>query len=159
MICCIGLSRPNDYVIKGDGEEKVQKKLTKPQTHQQLVLSCFSLFIHELIKGVYEVLKGLPDDPKAADGYGSDRYTLRSMGSRLGPVIWRCLLRLILKDYIKMILEIQNYLLKIFKCLLRILRSMRMILPGSDEGKQLFQRWLMRLLMNKSYDYEMDVTV
>ena len=70
--------------------------------------------IHELLKGVYEVLgtQGLPDDPKAAEMVMMSQDTLpyEMWDLRLGPVIWERFLESytdeLFEDDLK---EIQNY--------------------------------------------------
>ena len=75
-------------------EYKVLKRLMTLLTHQQLRRKVYSfpVLIHELIKGVYEVLgtQGLPDDPKAAEMVMGQTDTLpyEVWDLRLGPVIW-----------------------------------------------------------------------
>ena len=73
-----------------EGTEEVDDK-TDPPTIKVKGLF-FPILIHELLKGVYEVLgtQGLPDDPKAAEMVMMSQDTLpyEMWDLRLGPVIW-----------------------------------------------------------------------
>jgi len=98
-----------------EGTEEVDDK-TDPPTIKVKGLF-FPILIHELLKGVYEVLgtQGLPDDPKAAEMVMMSQDTLpyEMWDLRLGPVIWERFLASypdeLFEDDLK---EIQNYLFR-----------------------------------------------
>ena len=104
----------------------------------------FPVLIHELIKGVYEVLgtSGLPDDPKAAEMVMGQTDTLpyEVWDLRLGPVIWDKFTAAypdkLYEDDMK---EIQNYFFSRFSALStdQFFEMARLILSGSEEGKKL----------------------
>ena len=104
----------------------------------------FPVLIHELIKGVYEVLgtSGLPDDPKAAEMVMGQTDTLpyEVWDLRLGPVIWdKFTAAYPDKLYEDDMREIQNYFFSRFSALSTddFFEMARMILSGSEEGKKL----------------------
>ena len=79
----------------------------------------FPVLVHELIKGVYEVLgtQGLPDDPKAAEMVMGQTDTLpyEIWDLRLGPVIWERFTAAYPEElYEDDMREIQNYLILTF---------------------------------------------
>jgi len=82
----------------------------------------FPIVVHELIKGVYEVLgsQGLPDDPRQAEMVMASQDTLpyEIWDLRLGPVIWEKFVESypdeLFEDDMK---EIQNYLFSRFSML------------------------------------------
>lgn len=104
----------------------------------------FPVLLHELIKGVYEVLgsQGLPDDPKAADMVMGQTDTLpyEVWDLRLGPVIWDKFTEAypdkLFEDDMR---EIQNYFVSRFSQLTadEFISNMKEILSGSEEGKKL----------------------
>lgn len=103
----------------------------------------FPVLLHELIKGVYEVLgsQGLPDDPKAADMVMGQTDTLpyEVWDLRLGPVIWDKFTAAypdkLFEDDMR---EIQNYFISRFSQLTadEFISNMKKILSGSEEGKK-----------------------
>ena len=104
----------------------------------------FPVLIHELIKGVYEVLgtSGLPDDPKAAEMVMGQTDTLpyEVWDLRLGPVIWdKFTAAYPDKLYEDDMREIQNYFFSRFSALStdQFFEMARLILSGSEEGKKL----------------------
>lgn len=104
----------------------------------------FPVLVHELIKGVYEVLgtSGLPDDPKAAEMVMGQTDTLpyEVWDLRLGPVIWdKFTAAYPDKLYEDDMREIQNYFFSRFSALSTddFFEMARMILSGSEEGKKL----------------------
>jgi len=122
----------------------------------------FPVLIHELIKGVYEVLgtQGLPDDPKAADMVMGQTDTLpyEVWDLRLGPVIWDKFTQAYPdKLYDEDMREVQNYLFSRFSSLStdEFFEVARMILSGSDEGKQLVSKMVNEIIEElKGYEYE-----
>ena len=104
----------------------------------------FPVLIHELIKGVYEVLgtSGLPDDPKVVEMVMGQTDTLpyEVWDLRLGPVIWdKFTAAYPDKLYEDDMREIQNYFFSRFSALSTddFFEMARMILSGSEEGKKL----------------------
>jgi len=122
----------------------------------------FPVLIHELIKGVYEVLgtAGLPDDPKAAEMVMGQTDTLpyEVWDLRLGPVIWNKFKasypEKLFDDDMR---EIQNYLFSRFSALStdEFFEVARMILSGSDEGKQLVDKMVSEIISElKQQEYD-----
>ena len=72
------------------GKEEVDPETDPPTIKVQGV--AFPILVHELIKGVMEVLgtQGLPDDPRHAEMVmnSEDTLTAEVWDLRLGPVIW-----------------------------------------------------------------------
>ena len=107
----------------------------------------FPVLVHELIKGVYEVLgtQGLPDDPRAAEMVmgAEDTLPYEVWDLRLGPVIWEKFTDAypdkLFEDDMR---EIQNYLFSRFSSLTtdEFFEVARMILSGSDEGKKIVSK-------------------
>ena len=122
----------------------------------------FPVLIHELIKGVYEVFgtHGLPADPKSAEMVMSQTDTLpyEVWDLRLGPVIWRKFTESYPeKLYDDDMREIQNYLFTRFSALStdEFFEVARMILSGSDEGKQLVSKMVDEIISDlKQQEYD-----
>ena len=122
----------------------------------------FPVLVHELIKGVYEVLgtAGLPDDPKAAEMVMGQTDTLpyEVWDLRLGPVIWDKFKESYPdKLYEEDMREIQNYLFSRFSALStdEFFEVARMILSGSDEGKRVVSKMVDEIIEElKGYEYE-----
>ena len=122
----------------------------------------FPVLIHELIKGVYEVLgtAGLPDDPKAAEMVMGQTDTLpyEVWDLRLGPVIWdKFKASYPDKLYEDDMREIQNYLFSRFSALStdEFFEVARMILSGSNEGKIIVEKMVNEIIEElKGYEYE-----
>jgi hypothetical protein len=122
----------------------------------------FPVLVHELIKGVYEVLgtAGLPDDPKAAEMVMGQTDTLpyEVWDLRLGPVIWdkfkSSYPERLFEDDMR---EIQNYLFSRFSALStdEFFEVAKMILSGSDEGKQIVDKMVNEIISElKQQDYD-----
>jgi len=123
------------------GKEEVDPDTDPPTVKAQGIT--FPVLVHELIKGVMEVLatQGLPDDPRQAQMVMDSEDTLVAeiWDLRLGPVIWEKFreaypYELLQDDK----LEIQNYLFSEFsrmdaKDLFRLSKD---ILAGNEEGKE-----------------------
>jgi hypothetical protein len=123
------------------GSEKIDAT-TKPPTIKARGLF-FPVLVHELIKGVYEVLgtQGLPDDPRAAEMVMGQTDTLpyEVWDLRLGPVIWEKFTEAYPdKLYEDDMREIQNYFFSRFSSLStdEFFNLARMILSGSAQGKK-----------------------
>jgi hypothetical protein len=143
-----------------EGTEEVDDK-TDPPTIKVKGLF-FPILIHELLKGVYEVLgtQGLPDDPKAAEMVMMSQDTLpyEMWDLRLGPVIWERFLASypdeLFEDDLK---EIQNYLFSRFSSLSteEFFQVARKIMGKTPEGKQIVKRMVDEIIEElKKYDYE-----
>lgn len=122
----------------------------------------FPVLVHELIKGVYEVLgtQGLPDDPRAAEMVMGQTDTLpyEVWDLRLGPVIWRKFTEAYPeKLYDDDMREIQNYLFSRFSALStdEFFEVARLILSGSPQGKKILERMVNDIvseLQQQDYD-------
>ncbi len=143
-----------------EGTEEVDDK-TDPPTIKVKGLF-FPILIHELLKGVYEVLgtQGLPDDPKAAEMVMMSQDTLpyEMWDLRLGPVIWERFLESypdeLFEDDLK---EIQNYLFSRFSALSteEFFQVAREIMGKTSAGKQIVKRMVDEIIEElKKYDYE-----
>lgn len=107
----------------------------------------FPIVVHELIKGVYEVLgsQGLPDDPRQAEMVMASQDTLpyEIWDLRLGPVIWEKFVESypdeLFEDDMK---EIQNYLFSRFSMLTteEFFDVAKKILSGSKDGKMIVKK-------------------
>jgi len=122
----------------------------------------FPVLIHELIKGVYEILgtQGLPDDPKAAEMVIGQTDTLpyEIWDLRLGPVIWRKFTEAYPeKLYEDDMREIQNYLFSRFSALStdEFFEVARMILSGSAQGKKVVEKMVNDIISElKQQEYD-----
>jgi hypothetical protein len=143
-----------------EGTEEVDDK-TDPPTIKVKGLF-FPILIHELLKGVYEVLgtQGLPDDPKAAEMVMMSQDTLpyEMWDLRLGPVIWERFLESypdeLFEDDLK---EIQNYLFSRFSALSteEFFQVAKEIMGRTPAGKQIVKRMVSEIIEElKKYDYE-----
>ena len=143
-----------------EGTEEVDDK-TDPPTIKVKGLF-FPILIHELLKGVYEVLgtQGLPDDPKAAEMVmmSQDTLSYEMWDLRLGPVIWERFLESypdeLFEDDLK---EIQNYLFSRFSALSteEFFQVAREIMGKTSAGKQIVKRMVDEIIEElKKYDYE-----
>jgi hypothetical protein len=143
-----------------EGTEEVDDK-TDPPTIKVKGLF-FPILIHELLKGVYEVLgtQGLPDDPKAAEMVMMSQDTLpyEMWDLRLGPVIWERFLESypdeLFEDDLK---EIQNYLFSRFSSLSteEFFQVAREIMGKTPAGKRIVKRMVDEIIEElKKYDYE-----
>ena len=122
----------------------------------------FPVLIHELIKGVYEVLgtQGLPDDPKAAEMVMGSQDTLpyEIWDLRLGPVIWERFTAAYPEDlYEDDMREIQNYLFSRFSALSteEFFEVAREIIGDSTKGQKIVQRMVDEIIEElRQYDLE-----
>jgi hypothetical protein len=158
-----------DGVIEGQfgqggfaGKEEVDTETDPPTVKARAVF--FPALVHELIKGVMEILgtQGLPDDPRAAEMVMSKTDTIPSeiWDLRLGPVIWEKFYesypnRLFDED----IKHIQNYLFSRFSALdtQEFFKVSREILRGSELGKEIVNNMVNQIIDDlKREDYEED---
>ena len=127
----------------------------------------FPILVHEIIKGVYEVLgsQGLPDDPKKAEMVMASQDTLpyEIWDLRLGPVIWEKFVESypdeLFEDDMR---EIQNYLFSRFSMLTteEFFEVTKMILSGSKQGKQIVKKMVDEIveeLRNEEYKSVIDL--
>ena len=122
----------------------------------------FPVLVHELIKGVYEVMgtHGLPDDPRAAEMVVGQTDTLpyEVWDLRLGPVIWRKFTEAYPeKLYEDDMREIQNYLFSRFSALStdEFFEVARLILSGSPQGKKILERMVNDIISElKQQEYD-----
>jgi len=143
-----------------EGTEEVDET-TDPPTIKAKGLF-FPILIHELLKGVYEVLgtQGLPDDPRAAEMVMQSQDTMpyEIWDLRMGPVIWEKFLQSypdeLFEDDMR---EIQNYLFSRFSSLSteEFFEVAREILSGSDTGKKIVKKMVDEIIDElKRYDLE-----
>jgi len=143
-----------------EGKEEVDET-TDPPTIKAKGLF-FPILVHELVKGVYEVMgtQGLPDDPKSAEMVMSQTDTLpyEIWDLRLGPVIWEKFTEAYPdKLYEDDMREIQNYLFSRFSALTteEFFEVAKMILSGSNEGKKIVSNMVDEIIEElKTEDYE-----
>lgn len=143
-----------------EGKEEVDDT-TDPPTIKAKGLF-FPILVHELLKGVYEVLgtQGLPDDPKAAEMVMASQDTLpyEIWDLRLGPVIWEKFTDSYPeKLYQEDLREIQNYLFSRFSSLTtdEFFDVAKMILSGSDDGKKIVSKMVDEIIEElRQQDYE-----
>ncbi|MDA9016616.1 hypothetical protein N9H63_01395 [bacterium] len=122
----------------------------------------FPVLLHELIKGVYEVLgtQGLPDDPKAADMVMASQDTLpyEIWDLRLGPVIWERFTASYPEDlYEDDMREIQNYLFSRFSALSteEFFEVAKEIIGDSEKGQKIVKRMVDEIVEElRQYDLE-----
>jgi hypothetical protein len=122
----------------------------------------FPLLVHEIIKGVMEVLgtEGLPDDPRAAEMVMLSQDTLpyEIWDLRIGPKLWERFTqsypdRLYEED----MREIQNYIFSRFSMLStdEFFEVAKMIISGSEEGKKIVDNMVKEIIEEiKNQDYE-----
>ena len=142
------------------GSEEVDETTDPPTIRAKGLF--FPVLVHELIKGVYEVLgtQGLPDDPKAAEMVMGQTDTLpyEVWDLRLGPVIWdKFKSSYPDKIYEDDMREIQNYLFSRFSSLStdEFFEVARMILSGSEDGKKVVSKMVDEIIEElKGYEYE-----
>ena len=143
-----------------EGTEEVDET-TDPPTIKAKGLF-FPILIHELLKGVYEVLgtQGLPDDPRAAEMVMQSQDTMpyEIWDLRMGPVIWEKFLQSypdeLFEDDMR---EIQNYLFSRFSSLTteEFFEVAREILSGSETGKKIVKKMVDEIIDElKRYDLE-----
>ena len=154
------------------GKEEVDPDTDPPTVKAQGIT--FPVLVHELIKGVMEVLatQGLPDDPRQAQMVMDSEDTLVAeiWDLRLGPVIWEKFreaypYELMEDDK----LEVQNFLFSEFARMdaKELFRLSKNILAGNEEGKEGLRdivKGILEEMKNQNYedseidsDYESDV--
>lgn len=144
------------------GKEEIDTETDPPTIKARGVF--FPALIHELIKGVMEVMgtKGLPDDPRAAEMVMNSTDTLPSeiWDLRLGPVIWEKFResypQAIMGEELK---HIQNYLFSRFSSLDNdeFFKVSREILKGSNLGKEILSKMVDQIVTDlQNEDYEED---
>ena len=122
----------------------------------------FPILVHELIKGVYEVMgtHGLPDDPRASKMVVGQTDTLPNevWDLRLGPVIWEKFTESypdkLFEDDMR---EIQNYFFTRFSSLStdEFFETARMILSGSAQGKEVVEKMVNEIILElKQQEYD-----
>jgi len=122
----------------------------------------FPVLIHELLKGVYEVMgtQGLPDDPKQAEMVMASQDTLpyEIWDLRLGPVIWEKFLSVYPDELFEEDMrEIQNYLFSRFSALSteQFFELAQEILSGSEDGKKAVKAMVDEIIQEiKDEEYE-----
>ena len=152
--------------MMGQGEDSAAGKEeidieTDPPTIKAVGIT-FPVLVHELIKGVMELLasQGLPSDPKKAEMVmkATDTLPAEIWDLRLGPVIWskfRAAYPADLMDEDKS--EIQNYLFSEFTRMEpeEFFDLAKKILSGSEEGKMELQRIVKSIISDlQEDDYE-----
>ena len=143
-----------------EGKEEVDETTDPPTIRAKGLF--FPILVHELVKGVYEVMgtQGLPDDPKSAEMVMSQTDTLpyEIWDLRLGPVIWEKFTEAYPdKLYEYDMREIQNYLFSRFSALTteEFFEVAKMILSGSNEGKKIVSNMVDEIIEElKTEDYE-----
>jgi len=156
--------------MMGQGEESAAGKEeidieTDPPTIRAVGIT-FPVLVHELIKGVMELLasQGLPSDPKKAEMVmkATDTLPAEIWDLRLGPVIWskfRAAYPEELMDEDKT--EIQNYLFSEFTRMEpeEFFDLAKQILSGSDEGKMELQKIVKSIIKDlQEDDYDESVS-
>ncbi len=142
------------------GSEEIDETTDPPTIRAKGLF--FPVLVHELIKGVYEVLgtQGLPDDPRAAEMVMGQTDTLpyEVWDLRLGPVIWRKFTEAYPeKLYDDDMREIQNYLFSRFSALStdEFFEVARLILSGSPQGKKILEKMVNDIISElKQQEYD-----
>lgn len=142
------------------GSEEVDETTDPPTIRAKGLF--FPVLVHELVKGVYEVLgtQGLPDDPKAAEMVMGSQDTLpyEIWDLRLGPVIWEKFTEAYPDNlYEDDLREIQNYLFSRFSMLStdEFFEVAREILQSTEKGKAIVSRMVEEIIEELSqYDLE-----
>lgn len=127
------------------GKEEIDTETDPPTIKARGVF--FPVLVHELIKGVTEILttQGLPDDPRAAEMVMGKTDTLPAeiWDVRFGPVIWEKFI----ETYPDRLFDddkrhIQNYLISRFSALTtdEFFKLTKMILRGDQRAKQIIDR-------------------
>jgi len=154
------------------GKEEVDPDTDPPTVKARGIT--FPVLVHELIKGVMEVLatQGLPDDPRQAQMVMDSEDTLVAevWDLRLGPVIWEKFREAYPYELMQDdMLEVQNYLFSEFARMdaKELFRLSKNILAGNEEGKEEIRnivKGIIQEMQKQSYedsdtenDYESDV--
>jgi hypothetical protein len=127
------------------GQEEVDLQTDPPTVRAKG--SSFPILIHELIKGVYDILgsHGLPDDPRQAEMVKGSEDTVPAeiWDLRLGPIFWE----LFLESYPDKLFEddnkiIANYLFSRFSMISadEFLKLSKSILSGNPKGKEFLNK-------------------
>jgi hypothetical protein len=123
------------------GKEEVDPDTDPPTVKARGIT--FPVLVHELIKGVMEVLatQGLPDDPRQAQMVmdAEDTLVAEVWDLRLGPVIWEKFRESYPYELMEDdMLEVQNYLFSEFARMdaKELFRLSKNILAGNEEGKE-----------------------
>ena len=142
------------------GKEEIDIETDPPTIKAEGIT--FPVLVHELIKGVMELLasQGLPSDPRKAEMVmkATDTLPAEIWDLRLGPVIWskfRAAYPADLMDEDKV--EIQNYLFSEFTRMEpeEFFDLAKEILSGSEEGKMELQRIVKSIIKDlQEDDYE-----
>jgi len=157
-------------MMSGSGQSAEGSTEVDPETDPPTIKAkglFFPILVHEIIKGVYEVLgsQGLPDDPKKAEMVMASQDTLpyEIWDLRLGPVIWEKFVEAypdeLFEDDMR---EIQNYLFSRFSMLTteEFFEVAKLILSGSKEGKTVVKKMVDEIveeLRNEEYKSVMDL--
>ena len=157
-------------MMSGSGQSAEGSTEVDPETEPPTIKAkglFFPILVHEIIKGVYEVLgsQGLPDDPKKAEMVMASQDTLpyEIWDLRLGPVIWEKFVESypdeLFEDDMR---EIQNYLFTRFSMLTteEFFEVTKMILSGSKQGKQIVKKMVDEIveeLRNEEYKSVIDL--
>ena len=127
------------------GKEEVDPDTDPPTVKAQGIT--FPVLVHELIKGVMEVLatQGLPDDPRQAQMVmdSEDTLTAEIWDLRLGPVIWEKFREAYPHDLMQDDKrEVQNYLFSEFARMdaKEMFRLTKDVLSDSDRGRDELKR-------------------
>ena len=142
------------------GKEEVDTQTDPPTIKARAVF--FPALIHELIKGVMEVLgtQGLPDDPRSAEMVMNVTDTLPAeiWDLRLGPVIWEKFRAAYPEElYDDDMKHVQNYLFSRFAALPTkdFFKVSREILKGTDLGRNILKNMVTQIVTDlKREDYE-----
>lgn len=142
------------------GSEEIDETTDPPTIRAKGMF--FPVLIHELLKGVYEVLgtQGLPDDPKQAEMVMASQDTLpyEIWDLRLGPVIWEKFLEVYPDELFEEDMrEIQNYLFSRFSALSteQFFELAKEILSGSEDGKKAVKAMVDEIIQEiKDDEYE-----
>jgi len=154
------------------GKEEVDPDTDPPTVKARGIT--FPVLVHELIKGVMEVLatQGLPDDPRQAQMVMDSEDTLVAevWDLRLGPVIWEKFREAYPYELMQDdMLEVQNYLFSEFARMdaKELFRLSKNILAGNEEGKEEIRnivKGIIQEMQKQSYedsdtenDYESEV--
>lgn len=144
------------------GKEEVDVETDPPTIKARAIV--FPALIHELIKGVMELMgtQGLPDDPRSAEMVmnATDTLPAEVWDLRLGPVIWQKFRDAYpAKLHNEDLKHIQNYLFSRFSSLdtEEFFEVAREILKGSDLGKRIISKMVEQIIEDlQSEDYEED---
>lgn len=144
------------------GKEEVDTQTDPPTVRARGTF--FPILIHELIKGVMEVMatKGLPNDPRSAEMVMgvADTSPNEIWDLRFGPVIWEKFI----ESYPEKLFEddkkyLQNYLFARFSSLNtnEFFKLAKMIMKGDEKGKEILEKMVKDIEDTiKREDYEQE---